>query len=472
MSFVDSLLKHSPKKLSILLVDKRAAPGGHWNDAYGFVTLHQPARNYGVESSKLEAATAHPELLASRDEVLAYYKTVLEGWQAAGHDVRFVGGASFDFEAGAYTAADATTAVAAGTVVDARYTENDLPLHTPPKFAFDASKIDVVPPNELPARAAAADKRPRYCVVGAGKTGQDAMLYLREKMGVAVESLAWVVPTDPWITARDPPAPQRQITCMEFLAAALDAHAAAGAPAGAADDAAFLQRGFASLEAAGKVYRLDGAAAPTKFMDATLNGREVGVLKACAPSVVRRGRLASIDGSGALTFADGSTFELPWDDAAATTTFVHCTAGAFDFGASAAEAKRPIWSADGKRITVQEIFQFPGFCFNGAVIAWLECQHALAPDEKNARCEQPPPGGGDAAAAPTPSGLLGALGRGHPLLVSLRNLRRWYDTPGMGEWLHGLRLFSLTMNGYTLDEGKALIAKVHDGLVAAGIEEK
>ena len=150
---------------------------------------------------------------------------------------------------------------------------------------------------------------------------------------------------------------------------------------------------------------------------------------------------------------------------------MHCTAGAFDFGASAAEARRPIWSADGKRITVQEIFQFPGFCFNGAVIAWLECQQALAPDEKNARCEQPPPGGGDAAAAPTPSGLLGALGRGHPLLVSLRNLRRWYDTPGMGEWLHGLRLFSLTMNGYTLDEGKALIAKVHDGLVAAGIEK-
>ena len=66
MSFVDSLLKHSPKKLSVLLVDKRAAPGGHWNDAYGFVTLHQPARNYGVESSKLEAGTAHPELLASR----------------------------------------------------------------------------------------------------------------------------------------------------------------------------------------------------------------------------------------------------------------------------------------------------------------------------------------------------------------------------------------------------------------------
>ena len=57
------------------------------------------------------------------------------------------------------------------------------------------------------------------------------------------------------------------------------------------------------------------------------------------------------------------------------------------------------------------------------------------------------------------------------LLDRLRNLRKWYATEGMGEWLHSLRLFSLTMNGYTLDEGKALIAKVHDGLVAAGIEK-
>ena len=33
MAFVDTLLQHSPERVSVLLVDKRARPGGHWNDA-------------------------------------------------------------------------------------------------------------------------------------------------------------------------------------------------------------------------------------------------------------------------------------------------------------------------------------------------------------------------------------------------------------------------------------------------------
>ena len=32
----------------ILVVDRRAKPGGHWNDAYDFVRLHQPSLYYGV----------------------------------------------------------------------------------------------------------------------------------------------------------------------------------------------------------------------------------------------------------------------------------------------------------------------------------------------------------------------------------------------------------------------------------------
>ena len=64
---------------------------------------------------------------------------------------------------------------------------------------------------------------------------------------------------------------------------------------------------------------------------------------------------------------------------------------------------------------------------------------------------------------------MGALEAGHPLLVSLRNLGRRYDTPGMGEWLHSLRLFSLTNNGYSLEEGRALAARLREGLAAAGV---
>ena len=98
----------------------------------------------------------------------------------------------------------------------------------------------------------------------------------------------------------------------------------------------------------------------------------------------------------------------------------------------------------------------------------------LSLDEKNALCEMPPPGD---ATAPTPpplgpeSGGVGGLSAAHPLCVSLRNLRRWYAVEGMGEWLHSLRLFSLTMNGYSLSEGRALADKNHAALVAAGIEK-
>jgi len=468
MAFTDTLLLHSPAPVSVLLLDKRAQPGGHWSSAYSFVTLHQPARNYGVESRALEATVSHPELLASREEILEYYRAVLDGWIADGHTVCFVGDAAYDFGARAYkTGSGALVPVAAATVVDARYTENDIPVHVPPRFAI-GDGIDLISPNELPSRAPAAAED-HFVVLGAGKTGQDAMLYLREVLQVPRERLMWVMPNDPWITARDPPAPLRQNTCIEFIASALDAHDAAGSPSADVLSSAFLQRGFERLEEEGKVYRIDASVRPAKFMDATLNRYEVGVLRECAPCIVRgKGRVSAVAPSGSLSFEGGATVELPWaGEGKAKTCFVHCTAGAFNFGGSAMEAKRPVF-AEG-RITLQEIFQFPGFCFNGAVIGWVECQPHMTAAEKSALCETP---GGEAGAPPPlgpVAGGVGALDAAHPLLVSLRNLRRWYATAGMGEWLHSLRLFSLTMNSYSLAEGKALAEKNHEALVAAGV---
>ena len=192
MAFVDTLLLHSEEPVSVLLLDKREQPGGHWNDAYDFATLHQPARNYGVESAKLEdLAVSNSEKRATKAEVLTYYKNVLKSWQTKGHNVQFEGGVSFDFETASYTTASGATktATASRKIVDARYTTNDIPLHVPPRFAFDASLVDVIPPNELPARGAAAAER-SYVVLGAGKTGQDTMLYLRERLGVPSDRIA------------------------------------------------------------------------------------------------------------------------------------------------------------------------------------------------------------------------------------------------------------------------------------------
>ena len=47
MAFADEIINMSGgtgnDDTEIVLVDRRANPGGHWNDAYGFVRLHQPS---------------------------------------------------------------------------------------------------------------------------------------------------------------------------------------------------------------------------------------------------------------------------------------------------------------------------------------------------------------------------------------------------------------------------------------------
>lgn len=51
LAFADEILTSSDAHIT--LVDKRHAPGGHWNDAYPFVRLHQPSSFYGVQSREL-----------------------------------------------------------------------------------------------------------------------------------------------------------------------------------------------------------------------------------------------------------------------------------------------------------------------------------------------------------------------------------------------------------------------------------
>ena len=51
MAFTDELIADSDA--DVVMVDRRHRPGGHWNDAYPFVRLHQPAPFYGVNSRRL-----------------------------------------------------------------------------------------------------------------------------------------------------------------------------------------------------------------------------------------------------------------------------------------------------------------------------------------------------------------------------------------------------------------------------------
>ena len=82
MAFADVILEESDARITIL--DDRPSPGGHWNDAYPFVTLHQPSAFYGVSSAELSRGrvdsrglNAGMMELATGAEVTAYFQRVM-----------------------------------------------------------------------------------------------------------------------------------------------------------------------------------------------------------------------------------------------------------------------------------------------------------------------------------------------------------------------------------------------------------
>ena len=68
MGFLDELINNS-SSLEAIIVDQRDKPGGHWNDAYSFVRLHQPAVTYGLNSRPLG--------LASKSQILSHFELAL-----------------------------------------------------------------------------------------------------------------------------------------------------------------------------------------------------------------------------------------------------------------------------------------------------------------------------------------------------------------------------------------------------------
>src|ERR1700730_15436397 len=82
MAFADALIDHAD--VHVTLVDRRHAAGGHWQDAYPFVQLHQASVFYGVASTVLgtgavqqDGPEAGLQKRARRAEIQAYYDELL-----------------------------------------------------------------------------------------------------------------------------------------------------------------------------------------------------------------------------------------------------------------------------------------------------------------------------------------------------------------------------------------------------------
>lgn len=370
MGFVDELLTQD-SNCTIVIVDKQPAPGGHWNIAYPFVKLHQPAASYGVNSEPLGKSVvgSFEEIdindLANKDRLLAYFAQAMRKFESTGR-VRYFPNATYDWKDSSFTLSTGQRYCVAYRKLVTVTSDVQVPAMRPPPFPV-ARGVDVLPVNALSAEADSGFSRPAYVVIGGGKTATDAVLFLHQS-GVPVESITWVVSRDVWYMIRDSfNADKLMPTFTTYVNAAL-----------AAEDVPDF---FDRLEREELVGRIDAAAAhPTVFRGAVITKAELRILRTLhdAGRIVRLGRVTAVDDEG-LTMQHGR-LSMPLSDG---TLLVDCTAAGIQGYADRAVPK----TFDGSHIHLS-MQGFWNVSSSAAVVAWFEAniqanERASAETRKN-----------------------------------------------------------------------------------------
>jgi hypothetical protein len=342
MAFTDALIDHADAHVT--LVDRRHAAGGHWEDAYPFVQLHQASLFYGVASTVLGSGTVQrsgPETglqeRARRSEIQAYYDDILQRRFVGSGRVAFLGGSEYHAEGSSHLV---TSRVSGETVridvrrrvVDATYLSPTIPATTPPPFSV-ADGVRVVPINEL-ARLATAPTR--YVIAGSGKTATDGIVWLLGN-GVSPDRIIWVRPREPWMLNRAVVQPDPAVG----LGLAADTMASAA-------DAESLDDLFLRLEAAGVMLRIDTHVMPTMAKTPTLGAWELDLLRS-VENVVRLGHIKHVTRSEIVL--DEGVVPLPPD-----SLLVHCAASGLQYPPLV-----PVWGPDKIRLQTIRV-GFPCFC--------------------------------------------------------------------------------------------------------------
>jgi hypothetical protein len=403
MAFADELLTHTDATIAI--VDRRDKAGGHWNDAYPFVRLHQPSSYYGVGSTALGTGridevglNAGYHELASGQEVLSHFDLVMRDRFLPSGRVRFLPMSDLDDDGVATSlVSGATTRIEARRTVDATHSRMQIPSTTPPAYAV-APGVTCVPPNRV--RAVAAAHR-HFVVVGAGKTGMDTCVWLLAN-GADPDQITWVVPRDSWVLDRGNFQGGEAFFARFCRSLADQVDAVAGAES--VDDV------FARLEASGELRRIDPDVEPTAYHCAILSDGEVAELRRIT-DVVRLGRITSID--EAAIHLEGGDVEARPDVA-----YIDCSAAGIPTHPST-----PVF--DGDRITLQWIRTCQP-AFSAAMVGFVEATFEDE-DEKNRICTPIEP--------PTvPHDWL------RMLRVELANRACWSGYPQLGDWMADTRL--------------------------------
>jgi NAD(P)-binding Rossmann-like domain len=350
MAFADALVDHAD--VHVTLVDRRYSPGGHWQDAYPFVQLHQASMFYGVASTVLGTGAVQPrgpetglQERARRSEIQAYFDEILHRRFLGTGRVSFLSASEYHTDGAAHlvtsrVSGERVEVSVRRRVVDATYLSPTIPATTPPPFGV-ADGARVVPVNELPD---IVETPSEYVIVGSGKTATDAIVWLLLN-GVESDRIVWVRPRDPWMLNRALVQPDPAVAIG--LAADIMSSAA---------DAASLDDMFLRLEAAGVMLRVDPDVVPTMAKTPTLGTWELDLLRSIE-RVVRKGHVRHVTATE-IVLDDGAVPLAP------SALIVHCAASGLQYPPMV-----PIWGPDKIRLQTIRV-GFP--CFGAALAGYVE----------------------------------------------------------------------------------------------------
>lgn len=373
LAFVDTLIDEDPD-CHITILDKHARPGGHWNDAYSFVALHQPSATYGVNSMELcpdrvdehgHNAGLYP--LAKHSEILAYYSKLMSerlipSGRVSYHPLtEYLGGEDGEHRAKNILSGDPLSFTVKRKLVDGTWFQTSVPSTHKPAFDI-AEGTRLAVPGDLPHLWRDPDNLPdHYCIIGGGKTAMDTAVWLLEA-GVPAEKIDWVRPRDSWMFNRKllQPAAHRIEGLIQFQMDIVEACV----------DSQNGDEMFAKLDERGTMLRIDPDVTPKMFHFAVISEGEIDLLRQITR--VHRGKRVTALEPDALVFG-GERGEVP-----AGTLFVNCTASAVPFEQRL--NTKPFF--DGDRITLQ-LAQTPFVPYSAALAAFVEANFDTDEEKNN-----------------------------------------------------------------------------------------
>lgn len=429
MAFADTLLTDT--NATMIIVDKFQKPGGHWNHAYPFVTLHQPSSFYGVSSTKLGHDTIDESgfnsgllNLSTGTAINAYYEQVMSKRFLPSGRVNYFPMCEYigDRKFRTILSGEIYEVLVSKKIVDATHMKTKLPSTHEPNFNV-SPEVKFIPINGLTKLNRSQEQ---YVIIGGGKTGIDACLWLLEN-NVDPNMITWIISRDSWFTDR-----QNTQPTSEHLKYFLNDRAC---QLEALEQAETISELYELLEKKGVLLRLDKNVMPKMYHGATVSQIELEQLRRIK-NVIRLGRVKQIE-KGSIQLEQSNITVSP------NAVHVDCSANALNH----AEMK-PVFNKN--TITIQSVRKGQ-LVFSAAFIAHIEATFPDDDSNKNDVCKE----------IPMPDKATDWI---KVNALSYLNQNKWSKNKELTKWLYSNRLdgFSHLVRGIQPDniELQEILARI------------